>query len=134
MDEKEVYIKTAKAYNSLNLAEIEPLFSENIIYESQGTTINGKVAVAADLKAKFESLKQAGRRIYAELAILPPKNQIAAGPETTVNPCLILSQGVQVNRVAVIILSSNEGVIEKIDVRTSSPHWTQAQGSGIFPA
>lgn len=133
MDEREFFIRAAKAYNNLNFAEIEPFLSEDVTYESQGSTIKGKARVAVDLKDKFQDLKQSGRRLYAELAVIPPKKRSAENNEV-ITPCIILSQGVQVNRVAVIMLSVKDGIIEKIDIRTSSPHWTETQGSGIFPA
>lgn len=131
MDIKELIISVAKAYNKLDHVEIESLLADEVVYENQGVLVKGKVEVIGDMKAKFGDLRKSGRKVFAELAVLPPGKAGNRGDE--IMPCMILSQAVQTNRVAVILVSSKNGLIDRIEIRTSEPHWTQAQGSGLFP-
>lgn len=131
MEVKELYIRTAKAYNNLDPGEIENLLAEGVTYESQGIILKGRQNVIEDLKARFQSLRQSGRKLYAELAVLGPQRSTK---DEEITPCLILSQEVQVNRMAVIFVTVQDGLIARIEIRTDSPNWKEAQGSGLFPA
>lgn len=131
MELKELYIKTAKAYNNLDPAGLESVLAADVTYDSQGSSIKGKEKVIEDLNVKFQDLKQSGRKLYAELAILNPKLSVQ---EEEFKPCLILSQEVQVNRMALILVTMKDGLIDRIEIRTDSPNWREARGSGLFPA
>ena len=72
MNELELIRKVAKAYNNLDYKEIEGVASDDIIYESQNvfSALNGKNAVIDYLKGKFQTIKDSGNSVFAEIGIV----------------------------------------------------------------
>ena len=137
MNELEMTIKVAKAYNNLNFEEIEEVLSEDVIYESQNvlTPLYGKVELKTYLDEKFKLIKSSDRPVFAEMGFLGIQNKNSHNELSDYNgrPCVILSQGDKENKGALILVEINNDKIERIDICTVAPNWREATSTHKYP-
>lgn len=136
MNELNIIRNVAKAYNNLDYKEIEVIASDNIVYESQNVfgALNGKKEVIDYLRGKFKNMKDSNNLVFAEIGILD--SQKDSNGELLLSEgtlCLILSQGIKDNKVAVILVTTEDGKLARIDICSVAPHWSEAMGTGEFP-
>jgi hypothetical protein len=120
----------AKSWNNLDISFIEPVLSENVIYESQWILIplTGKDSVMSFLISKFDSIKEAV--LSNDMLILAETAQFT---EANNRPCIVLTQAHdnEIRRVTVLIKIQSDR-IQRIDV-CFSPNPLTAVPTGKLP-
>jgi len=127
MIKEKLTITLSVAYNTLNYVVLENVLSENVKYESQNvmTPIIGKNNLLILLKGKFNTIKNSGNTVYAEIGHLHGDKA---------KPCIILSQGTKENKGALVYVEVEERKISAINICTLAPHWSTAIPTGEYPA
>lgn len=125
MNEMDLLKIVAKAYNNLDYKELETIASDDIVYESQDvfSALEGKKAVLNYLQPKFETVKNSGHLVFAEIGYI--KNQSRS--------CIIMSQGTLENKISVVLIESRDEKLSRIDICTIFPHWSQVTGTNEYP-
>lgn len=131
--------EVARAYNNLDVSIIAARLADDIVYESQQVLIplRGKPGVVEYLEQKFETITNTPEaQLFVELAFLEnlDDTMIPLAFAREGQPCLIMAQGRRENRLAVVLVHQREGKVSRIDICTVAPHWTQARGTGEYPA
>lgn len=120
----------ARAWNRLDPDLLAPWLADRVRYVSSDTelSLQGSVQVLEYMRRKTARIEEAGEvaRIRAELGWIP---SLTGGRR----PCVISSQG-DVDRAALFLVTVTEdGLIERIEVSTTDPDPTLAEGAGILP-
>lgn len=138
MNKLELIRLLAKAYNNLDIKEIEEILSEEIIYESQNVLkpICGKNELKTYLSAKFELIKNTKNTVFAEIGFLGEEDRSNFNDLSNYKgqPCIILSQGEKENKGALILIEAANNKILRIDICTIAPHWTLANRTNQYPS
>lgn len=120
----------AKSWNNLDISFIEPVLSDNVIYESQWvlTPMVGKESFLTYMKSKFDTIREAV--LYENMIVFA---EMANHPEADNRPCIVLSQSQEVvTRKATVLLKVQKERIIRIDV-CFAPNPLSAKLSGIRP-
>jgi len=115
----------AKAWNTLDLAHLEPLLAERVRYASQSILdeVEGKADVLAYLAWKMRTVgRLPGAAVFAEL-----------GELATHEPCAVMARGTRDALAAVVLFRVEGDAIAQIDVCTVAPHPREARRSGVYP-
>jgi hypothetical protein len=130
----------AKAWNTLNAEVIEPYLSEDVIYESQDvlSSLNGKIKVLSHLRGKMQTIREnlLQSDVFAELGYCGSQAgfnvQVWAADEG--RPCVLMAQGNPKEVLALVLLETDEGMIDRIDICTVAPRPSSATRTGEYPA
>lgn len=110
------------AYNTQNVAILEKVLANDLLYTSQWVLeeMRGKQAFLNYLSKKFRTIQKAGSAIYAELASYRGKH------------CLVIAQGSKEIPVATLIVMSVGSKITEIHM-CEVPHFSECDRFGIYP-
>ena len=115
----------ARMMNRLSLDELEPLLADDFHYSSQWVTaeITSKQEFLEYMGPKLVTIRQAGNRVWAEMARLPsyPKG-----------PCLVMAQGSEDNLIATLLVQVSAGRIKRADL-CMIPDPRSAVRTGEYP-
>ena len=130
LSKADLVVLYAKAWNLLDYSLIAPHLNEDVVYESQHVfaPLEGKEDVENHIKGKMETLRQKGQSVmaFAELS------QVPYGPSSG-EPCVLFAQGSKENIVALVLLETRDGKINRIDICGIAPDPKSAERTGIYP-
>lgn len=109
MNESELLIEYAKAWNNLDASYLENLMAEDFIYESQWvfTPMLGRLNYLNYIRQKFQTIRTSGNIPTAEIGYF--ENKIF----DTTKPCIILTQG---EKQRCLIIESENGKMKRADL------------------
>ena len=116
----------ARMMNTLNIEALEPILSDDLVYESQTVfqPLESKQAFLEYMTSKLQSISRANATVYAEMG-----NIAAYGSN---QPCVILAQNDRTNLVAVVIAKVRENRLERLDLCVVPPPQA-AERSAEYP-
>ena len=122
MNKLEIVNEIAKGYNNLDSSLIEAVAADNIIYESQWvmSSINTKVETFKYLKHKFDIIKNAETKLFAEIAYYGE------------DPCIILAQDTTENKVATLLIEVTNEQVSRMDI-CEVPNWRDCKRTNEYP-
>jgi len=112
----------ARMMNTLDAAHLEPLLDEDFRYSSQWMIgeIPSKQEFLDYMGSMFDSIKQSGSPVYAEIAIVPAWGH---------NECVVTAEGEKTNLIATVFAHVKDGKIQRIDMcAVPSPYETMRTG------
>jgi len=112
--------------NNLDPEIIEPYLADNVQYSSQTVLaeMKSKQEYMAYLRQKLPVIKASGQRVYAEMGT------VKRGMPN--EPCVVLAQGSQSNRIATLLIETRGDKISRITMCVI-PHPNDCLHSGEYP-
>lgn len=116
----------AKMMNTLHVEALEPLLSEDFIYESQAVfqAIESKQAFLEYIQRKLKAIQKSNATVYAEMGSV-----VAYGKS---QPCVILAQNEMANLVALVLAKTDGNSLKRLDLCIVPPPQA-AERSGEYP-
>ncbi len=117
----------AKMMNTLSTQPLEPLLSENFVYESQKVfqALETKQAFLDYMGPKLQTIASANAIVFAEMGTVA-----AYGKQ---QPCVILAQNEKTNLVGLVLAKVDSNKLKRLDLCIVPPPET-AERSGDYPA
>mgnify|MGYP001411260980 CR=1 FL=1 len=148
LKEYEALESYARMLNTMNIKHLEPLLSDDFIFETQMVTnpLKSKKAFIEYMAVKLETIKKHNACIYAEMGFIngfpmvfqPSEKDIQGKSIYTSDgigskrPCLILAQPEKDNLVAIALAEVKDEKIKRIDL-CIVPDPYSAERTGIYP-
>ncbi len=116
------YNLLAHSYNTLNSEFIENILAEDMLYASQWVfdEIRGKQDFLDYLNGKFQTIRNEGSPVFAELATYRGQH------------CLVMAQGTKANLQATMLVKTDCGKITEIHM-CLVPHFSECERLGVYP-
>jgi hypothetical protein len=126
MDKIQTLRTYAQMMNNLDPEIIEPYLADDVKYSSQTVfaEMKSKQEYMAYLRQKLPVIKASGQIVYAEMGT------VKRGMPN--EPCVVLAQGSQSNRIATILIETRDDKISRLTMCVI-PHPSDCLHSGEYP-
>jgi hypothetical protein len=116
----------AKMMNTLTVSPIEPLLSDDFVYESQTvfSSLKSKKEFLDYIVPKLKTIKDAEANVFAEMGIVSSYGRK--------QPCVVLAQNRQENLVGIVLARVDQGKLCRLDL-CIVPTPQSAERSGEYP-
>ena len=116
----------AVAWNRLDSSVIEPLLSDDVIYESQHVLVPivGRKKFIDYLQGKMDTVKKGGddSKVFADIGLVMNNK-----------PCVIMAQRTKSNLLATVLFDIDNNLIKRIDMCGVAPRPSEAKRYEEYP-